>query len=565
MAVLLTLALTAALAFPPGAPPAAPVVDAAWLREHVSDANIVLLHVGPAARYAEAHIPGARYTTMSGLSTSSESRSLELPPLAQLDSTLESLGISDDSRIVLYWDQGWVTPTTRTWLTLDRVGLGDRVSILDGGLDAWRAAGGAVTSEAPATARPGHLTPHLREVTVEAKYVAAHLRDAKVTIVDARTPQFYDGSDAGGQPRPGHIPGARNVPYVSFVDETDHFLPEDQVRRLFAKAGVTGEGRVVVYCHIGQQATLAYFSARRLGYDVRLYDGSFEEWSRLDDEPVVQLKQARARLMTTEHLARMVSIPEWKVTVIDARSDLGAYLEGHIPGAVFLHNETLRWTGNGVPADLLPAESYRALFERLGVRRDRPVVIYSAGDQADFHASFIAWLLRGFGHPQVYLLDGGLVKWKAEQRPVTQEYPVVEGGSLAGKPFAPALVGTEEVHRAVTSRSAVLVDARPPAQYTGQAGPQMRRGHIPGAISHPWIGDLQGADGQWAWKKVEALKAAYAAQGVTPDHEIIVYCNTGTEASHLYFALSELLEYPRVRVYVPSWTAWAADQGLPVE
>lgn len=565
MSAILSLAVALAVAASPGDPPAAPVVDAAWLRAHRNDANIVLLHVGPPARYAEAHIPGARHVMLSQISTSSDDLALELPPLARLDSMLESLGISDDSRVILYWDQGWVTPTTRAWLALDRVGLGDRTSILDGGLDAWRAAGGAVTAEPPGTARPGRLTPHPREVTVSAKYVAAHLHDAKVTLVDARTPQFYDGSDAGGQPRPGHIPGARNVPFVGLLDSTDHFLTESALRQIFTKAGVTGQGRVVVYCHIGQQATLAYFNARRLGYDVRLYDGSFEEWSRLADQPVVQLKQARARLMTTDRLARMVAVPEWKVTIIDARSDLGAYLEGHIPGAVFLHNETLRWTGNGVPADLLPAESYRALFERLGVRRDRPVVIYSAGDQADFHASFVAWLLRGFDHPQVYLLDGGLVKWKAEERPVTQEYPVAEAGSLAGKPFAPSLAGTRDVQQAVAGGSAVLVDARPPAQYSGQAGPQIRRGHIPGAISHPWIGDLQGAGGQWAWKSVEALKAAYAAQGITPDREVIVYCNTGTEASHLYFALSELLEYPRVRVYVPSWTAWAAEKELPVE
>jgi thiosulfate/3-mercaptopyruvate sulfurtransferase len=445
------------------------------------------------------------------------------------------------------------------------MGLGDRASILDGGLDAWQKAGGAVSTEAPGPARKGNLTPRPRDVTVNADYVATHLPDRKVTLVDARAPRFYDGSDAGGQPRPGHIPGARNIPFVSFMDSTEHFLPESVIRQLFTKAGVTGDGRVVVYCHIGQQATLAYFNARRLGYDIRLYDGSYQEWSRLEGQEVVQLKAARARLIPTEQLGRMVANPEWKVTLIDARSDLGAYLQGHLPGAVFLHNETLRWTGDGVPADLLPAEAYLALFERLGVRRDRPVVIYSAGDQADFHASFIAWLLRGFDHPQVYLLDGGLAKWTAEDRPLTQEYPVVERGSLAGRPFAPALAGTDDVRRAVSGRTAVLVDARPPAQFTGQAGPQIRRGHIPGAISHPWTGDLQGTGGQWAWKKVEELKAAYAAQGITPDREVIVYCNTGTEASHLHFALSELLEYPNVRVYVPSWTAWAAEMELPVE
>lgn len=269
---------------------------------------------------------------------------------------------------------------------------------------------------------------------------------------------------------------------------------------------------------------------------------------------------ALPKLISTGELARWQS--DGPVLVLDVRSDVFAYLRGHLPGAEYLNGETVRASEGGIPTRLLSAGAYRELFSRLGVDIDRPVVIYSAGESRNIDATYLAWLLAGFGHPRVFLLDGGYFKWELEHRPVVQRYPRIPVTRFPNRPSRLEQAPLEEVRRAQAA-GALLVDARPPDQYAGTAGAQIRRGHIPGAISHYWQDDLTQEGFGHVWKPAEELRRAYAAQGITPDREIITYCNSATEASHVYFALRYLLGYPRVRIYVGSWTEWAEDQALP--
>jgi thiosulfate/3-mercaptopyruvate sulfurtransferase len=258
------------------------IVSTEWLAQHLEDDSLVLFQVGEKKEYADGHIPGAQFLSLDDISAPrGEGLALELPPVAQLKTTFEKLGVSDKSRIVVYFSKDWVTPTARVFLTLDYLGLGDRTSILDGGLPAWRAEKRAVSTDEDIV-KIGNLSaqPNKR-IVVDAAWVNANLNKPGVMILDARAPKFYTGEDPGRMSRGGHIPGAKNIPFSSLVDDpSNKFKSPEALRALFNTAGVKQGNSVATYCHIGQQASLLYFVARYLGYDAHLYDGSFEDWSR---------------------------------------------------------------------------------------------------------------------------------------------------------------------------------------------------------------------------------------------------------------------------------------------
>jgi thiosulfate/3-mercaptopyruvate sulfurtransferase len=259
------------------------LVSADWLAQHMDDANLVLLHVGDSADYATEHIPGARHTTHRELSDPNSSGHeaalvLELPDSELLQAKLRELGISNDSRVVVYWGSEWVSPTARVVFTLAWAGLGDRTVLLDGGIVAWKSAGHAVTSE-PTPAGDGDVVVQPQDhLVVDADWVQSHLNEPGYKLIDGRNVEFFNGSreDRGVA---GRIPGAGNIMWQDLLDDSLKLKDAATLSEAFTAAGVMPGDTVVTYCHIGQYATMVIFMARTLGYEVKLYDGAFQDWA----------------------------------------------------------------------------------------------------------------------------------------------------------------------------------------------------------------------------------------------------------------------------------------------
>jgi len=271
------------------------LVSPAWLAAHINDPKLVLLQVGDAEEYMNEHIAGARFVSLRSISKPDTHQDnalhLEMLDADALRTALEKLGISDDSKIVVYYGNDWITPSTRVVFTLDYAGLGSRVVLLDGGMQAWKKSGGK-TTDAVSPKTVGKLSPlQLRTpLIVDANWVKDNIGKPGIVVVDARAAGFYDGVQTGSgmtaPHRTGHIAGAKSVPFTEIADDNNVFRSQAELAALFAKAGVKPGDTVVTYCHIGQQGTGTLFAARLLGYPVKLYDGSFEDWSARTELPV---------------------------------------------------------------------------------------------------------------------------------------------------------------------------------------------------------------------------------------------------------------------------------------
>jgi thiosulfate/3-mercaptopyruvate sulfurtransferase len=258
--------------------------------------------------------------------------------------------------------------------------------------------------------------------------------------------------------------------------------------------------------------------------------------------------------------------PAMRPVVLDTRGDYKAYFRSHLPTAHHLNFDTLRGTDNGVPVQYLPDDLTRTLLIRAGIDKNRTHLIYATGDRLPndeiLSASMVAYVLEKYGVKDIRIVDGGLLGWKAQKLPVTQEYFGNPRGSLPeqGNPEI-ALMIRDVIERKPGS---VLVDARPRNEYLGNDDVWLRKGHIPGAISFHWARLMQ-AENTHKFLPFEKVKAELEAAGLTRDREILVYCGTSREGSLLRFYLKYVAGYPNVRLYEGSWKEYVAHKHLPVE
>ena len=270
-----------------------PVVSTEWLAKNIDHPRLVMLHVGKDGSFSERHIRGAREIGYNDFAGRAGELYTELRSATEYKEMFENMGISDNSIIVLMFSDQWVSPTTRLYWTFDYLGHADHVYWLDGGFDKWVAEDRPVTSEAPGDVARGTFT--IKEnpsILASRDDVIAAISNEDTQIIDARSAGYYDGTaDSHDRPK-GHIKSAGNFPYSEAVDLGNLIKTRKDLAAKFAEAGYTADKSIIAYCHIGQQATVVYFAGKMLGYDVKLYDGSFQDWSMGKHLPVVNPQTA---------------------------------------------------------------------------------------------------------------------------------------------------------------------------------------------------------------------------------------------------------------------------------
>jgi thiosulfate/3-mercaptopyruvate sulfurtransferase len=235
------------------------------------------------------------------------------------------------------------------------------------------------------------------------------------------------------------------------------------------------------------------------------------------------------------------------------------FAAGHLPGAVHLDLFGLSL----VDTDPAPLRAFLWIIEHLfasrGVSADRPVVVYD--EQSGIRAARGFWFLELFGHPSVRVLDGGYEGWVRAGHAVTSVAEAPVPTEWHGERRTDVLATWKDVYESLAREDVARLDTRTDEEYTGTLVRAARGGAIPGAIHIEWTRNL---DETGAFKPAAELRAMYEDAGITPDRDVVTYCQGGYRGAHAYLAL-RLLGYPRVRNYLGSWREWGDRTDLPIE
>lgn len=263
--------------------------------------EIYLLHVArDMDHYTSGHIPGARLVRWSDVNVTRDGLPGRLPSAETLTETFRNGGVGQDGLIVLYGDIDGLAASW-TYFALDYLGHGSRTRILDGGKEAWAAAGFELTDDAlpadPSTFTPLVSPEKVAEIGVvrDVSWAVSELGSGGIALVDARPALQFTGAEAGDAvPRPGHIPGAVNLFWMDNIDSRENpvLKPEAQLIQRLYGAGILPRDLVITYCRTGGQASQMYAVLKHLGFNVRMYEGSYVEWSNKEDTPVERVPSA---------------------------------------------------------------------------------------------------------------------------------------------------------------------------------------------------------------------------------------------------------------------------------
>ncbi len=245
------------------------------------------------------------------------------------------------------------------------------------------------------------------------------------------------------------------------------------------------------------------------------------------------------------------------VRVIDVRPK-ARYNEEHILGAANIDYRRLQTSSGGVSGTVSPG-NFGKIVGAIGITPSTTVVLYDSSDSLDAALPF--WVFEYYGHKDVRVLNGGLQRWVAQGRPIDKVMPKFQEAKYNVTVHEELIASADWVLQHLNDPNVKILDVRRPKEYSGDIRKAKRGGHIPGAVNVEWSNAMN-PDG--TFKSADNLMKMYRDAGVTPDKEVLVYCQSGHRSSHGYLVL-RLLGYPNVRVYNRSWSEWGNRSDLQIE
>jgi thiosulfate/3-mercaptopyruvate sulfurtransferase len=263
-------------------------------------------------------------------------------------------------------------------------------------------------------------------------------------------------------------------------------------------------------------------------------------------------------LADSEWLASQLDNP--RVRIVDARG-AEQYAAGHIAGA--LHLDGFGGIPRGANNDMAPPDAFAGVVGALGIGNDHTVVVYDTPSQ---RMGMVAWALLYYGHQVVRILDGGMTKWLAEERPLTTTVPAVSPNTYVARPVEALYCSLDQAKAAVDRDDFVFWDTRSREEYEGSAsagyGTISRLGHLPGAAHLEWTNLLDPETR--TLKPANELREMLAACGITPDKQVAGYCQGGARGALGAFVL-QVLGYRRAQTYAGSYQQWSSQPDTRVD
>ncbi|GAB2188597.1 sulfurtransferase [Sessilibacter sp. MAH2] len=253
-----------------------------WQQDNASS-SVLIIDLSSEGNYVNGHVNGAIYLPFKTLLMPVPPAAAKLPTIEHLEMVFSALGLTPDTHVVTYDDEGGGWAGRLIW-TLDAIGH-HKYSYINGGLHAWVADGLPLQTDINRPTPSQYKIDAITDARATVEFITAHLNQDHFQVWDARSPREFSGEDARSA-RAGHMPGAINAEWTDLMDKENGLRIRSDAKEYLANLGINENQTIVTHCQSHHRSAFTYLVGKSLGFDIRAYDGSWSEWGNLENTPI---------------------------------------------------------------------------------------------------------------------------------------------------------------------------------------------------------------------------------------------------------------------------------------